>query len=124
MTRLYGRSKRGQRCVDSAPSGKWRTTSLLGSLRLDGSSACMIVEGATDTHVFLTYVQNILLPTLKKGDWVIADNLSVHKDAQAQELIESVGARFIFFTCLLTRFESFQETKYNLLIIKGFLTHF
>jgi len=56
----------------------------------------MRVEGATDTQVFRAYVQNILLPTLKKGDWVIADNLSVHKDAQAQELIESVGARLIF----------------------------
>ncbi len=37
-----------------------------------------------------------MLPTLKKVDLVIADNLSVHKDAQTQELIASVGAQLVF----------------------------
>ena len=37
MTRLYGRAKEGQRAVDDAPSGHWCTTTMISSVRLDGS---------------------------------------------------------------------------------------
>jgi DDE superfamily endonuclease len=65
---------------------------VLGALSLDGSSAAMTVEGSTDTQVFLTDVQTIVVPTLRPGPIVIMDNLSSHKDARIQTAIESVGA--------------------------------
>lgn len=37
----------------------------------------MTVEGSTDTEVFLTYVQTILVPTLRPGQIVMMDNLSL-----------------------------------------------
>lgn len=37
-----------------------------------------------------------LLPTLRPGDVVVLDNLSVHKSRVAQAAIEAVGARLIF----------------------------
>jgi len=92
MTRLYGRAKGGLRMVDDAPCGHWHTTTMISSLRLDGSTACMVVDGATDKDVFGAYVQHILLPTLKAGDIVVLDNLSAHKHANAISMIESVGA--------------------------------
>ena len=52
MTRLRGRAREGARVLDCAPHGHWSTTTLLGALRLDGTSACMSVEGATDREVF------------------------------------------------------------------------
>lgn len=96
MTRLYGRAQQGRRAVDNAPSGHWNTTTMISSMRLDGSTACMVVDGATNTEIFQAYVKHILLPTLKPEDIVVLDNLSAHKNKQTIELIESVGARVWF----------------------------
>ena len=69
MTRLRGRAVRGQRVHDHAPAGHWCATTMLGSLRLDGTTSCMTIEGATDTAVFRAYVEHVLLPTLQPGMW-------------------------------------------------------
>lgn len=76
MTRLYGRAMAGQRAVDDTPSGHWCTTTMISSVRRDGSTACMVVDGATTKDIFEAYVEQILLPTLKVSDIVILDNLS------------------------------------------------
>ncbi len=52
---------------------------MIGALRLDGSTACMTIEGATDTEVFRVYVEQVLLPALRPGDIVVMDNPSPHK---------------------------------------------
>ena len=96
MTRLYGRAKAGKRVADDTPSGHWCTTTMISSMRLDGSTACMVVDGATDKDVFKAYVQHILLPTLKPCDIVIMDNLSAHKNQEVKDFIESVGAEIWF----------------------------
>ena len=69
---------------------------MISSIRLDGSTACMSIEGATNSEVFYQYVQKILLPTLNRGDIVVMDNLSAHKSSKTRELIESVGAKIQF----------------------------
>jgi transposase len=96
MTRLYGRARAGQRLVDAAPAGHWCTTTMISSVRHDGSTACMVVDGATSQEIFRAYVDQILAPTLRAGDLVILDNLSAHKDSQALARIESVGASVRF----------------------------
>ena len=96
MTRLYGRAKEGQRAVDDAPSGHWCTTTMISSVRLDGSTACMVVDGATTKDIFKAYIEHILLPTLKAGDIVVLDNLSAHKNKEIRDLIESIGAELWF----------------------------
>jgi transposase len=96
MTRLYGRARAGQRLVDAAPAGHWCTTTMISSVRHDGSTACMVVDGATSQEIFRAYVDQILAPTLRAGDLVILDNLSDHKDSQALARIESVGASVRF----------------------------
>jgi transposase len=92
MTRLYGRAMAGQRAIDDTACGHWCTTTMISSVRLDGETACMVVDGATNKEVFVAYVQHILLPTLKAGDVVVLDNLSAHKNRAIRDLIESVGA--------------------------------
>ena len=79
MTRLRGRAPKGQRLHARAPQGRWQTTTMIGAIRLDGSTACMTLNGATDTDVFRAYIQQVLLPTLHPGDVVVMDNLSPHK---------------------------------------------
>jgi transposase len=69
---------------------------MISSIRLDGSSACMTIEGATDTEVFRTYVAKVLVPTLRPGDVVVMDNLAPHKSEPTLELITRAGARVLF----------------------------
>ncbi len=92
MTRLYGRAKAGKRVVDNVPAGHWCTTTMISSVRLDDSTACMVVDGATTKDIFEAYIKQILVPALKAGDVVVLDNLSAHKSQQVRELIKSVGA--------------------------------
>jgi transposase len=69
---------------------------MISSIRLDGSTACMALEGATDTESFRAYVQAVLVPTLRPGDIVIMDNLSPHKSDPTLALITQVGAEVLF----------------------------
>jgi transposase len=96
MTRLRGRAPRGERVHDRAPAGHWCTTTMIGSVRLDGTTACMTIQDATDTDVFRAFVQAVLIPTLKPGDVVVADNLSPHKHPETIGLMEQAGARVRF----------------------------
>ena len=52
MTRLRGRSPRGKRLHAAAPYSRWRATTMIGSVRQDGSTTCMTVEGAMNAEVF------------------------------------------------------------------------
>lgn len=96
LTRLRARAPRGQRVHASAPAGCWHTTTIIGSLRLDGTCACMSIEGSTDTAAFNGYVRHVLLNTLRTGDVVVMDNLSSHKSPETLRLIESAGASVLF----------------------------
>ena len=96
MTRLRGRSPRGQRLVASCPHGHWQTTTMISSVRLDGSSACRTVHGATTTAVFQAYVREVLVPTLRPGDLVVLDNLGAHKNEDTRALILAAGAQVRF----------------------------
>lgn len=96
LTRLCGRAPKGQRVHAKTPQGHWNTTTILGSIRLDGSTACMAIEGAADTEIFQAYVRHVLCPTLRPGDVVIMDNLSPHKSEPTLSLITDAGAQFLF----------------------------
>jgi transposase len=96
MTRHRGRGRRGQRVRDHAPHGHGQTTTMIGSIRLEGTVGCMAIEGSADREVFRAYVKHILGPRLRQGDGVVVDNLSVHKDAASREMIEALGAHLMF----------------------------
>jgi transposase len=69
---------------------------MISSVRLDGSTACMTIEGATDTAVFQAYVREILGPSLRPGDIVVMDNLGAHKNEQTLALLAAAGATVRF----------------------------
>ena len=96
MTRLRGRAPCGERVHASAPSGHWQTTTMISSIRWDGSTACMAIDSATDTEVFQTYVRQVLCPTLRPGEVVVMDNLSPHKNELTLDLIRQAGAEVRF----------------------------
>ena len=96
MTRLYARSFDGERIADSTPQSHWHTTTMISSLRLDGSSKSMAIEGATDGDVFQAYVDKVLSPNLNPGDIVVMDNLSPHRMHGVRKSIEAKGAQLWF----------------------------
>lgn len=69
---------------------------MISSVRLDGTTACMTIEGATNTEVFQAYVREILVPVLRPGDIVIMDNLGAHKNEQTLLLIRQAQAEIRF----------------------------
>ena len=96
LTRRYGRALRGERAVGSVPQNYGANVTLIGALSPRGLEAPMTVEGATDGEVFSASVQHVLVPTLKKGDLVIMDNLRAHKVSGIREAIEARGARLVY----------------------------
>ena len=96
LTRLRGRAQRGQRVHAKTPQAYWQTTTMIGALRLDGSTACMALEGPTDAEVFRAYIEQVLAPKLQEGDVVIMDNLSPHKSELTLSLIRQTGAQVLF----------------------------
>ena len=96
MTRLRGRAFAGTRCHASAPCGHWKTLTMLSSIRLDGSTECIVTDGAMDGAMFLEYIRQILCPTLRPNDIVIMDNLSAHKNLKVAEYIKDCGAELLY----------------------------
>lgn len=94
MGRLYGRSPRGQRARASIPFGRWKRLSVLGAIAIDGFVAGMSVEAATDSAIFVAYLEQVLLPALhlRKPDAVLVmDNLRAHKTAEVQAVLDHCG---------------------------------
>jgi transposase len=91
MSRRRGRAPVGERLVCPVPHGHWKTTTFVAALRVGGLSAPMVVDGAVDGDLFVAYVEQVLVPTLRPGDVVILDNLSCHKRARVREAIEAAG---------------------------------
>lgn len=96
MVKTTGWAPRGQRLVDHAPFGHWRTQTFVAALRHDRLDAPWVIDGAMNAETFDRYITTQLVPTLKKGDVVILDNLSSHKSPGAARALRQVGAWFLF----------------------------
>jgi transposase len=92
MARLRGRSLRGTRCLGAIPHGHWKTTTFVGGLRLGGMTAPLVLDGPMDGPTFLTWIEQMLAPTLAPGDIVVMDNLPAHKPGAVRTAIEAAGA--------------------------------
>ena len=96
MTRLYARSKIGERVNDYVPDVRFERTSLISSLRLNSDQVPFMFKGSLTGELFRLYVRDELPPTLNSGDIVILDNLSAHKVSGVLEPIYQKEASVIF----------------------------
>ena len=96
MVRTYGRAPIGQRVVGAKPQNPGSNISLVGALGMKGVTAAMLVEGAIDGEAFKAFVEQALAPTLQPGDSVLLDNLSIHKVAGIEEIIQSKQAKLCY----------------------------
>ncbi len=94
---LYGWSRRGGRAHLKAPRNYWGANlTLLASITREGMGPCLVVEGATTREVFETYLEHIMVASLRPGQVVVMDNLSSHKGGRVKELIESRGCELLY----------------------------
>jgi transposase len=94
---LYGWTRRGERAHQKAPRNWGKNVTLLSSIGKGwGIGASLVVEGSTNRAVFETYLEDVLCPTLKRGQVVVMDNLSSHKGERVRELIEGEGCELIY----------------------------
>ncbi len=92
MVRLRGRALRGDRLIGHVPLGKWETITFVAALRHNKMTAPMVIEGAMTGEMFLAYVKQCLVPTLKRNDIVVFDNYAAHRIPGIREAIEKAGA--------------------------------
>ena len=96
MTRLRGRALGGQRLLARVPHGHYETSTLISGVRLGGPCAPWLFGGPMNGEMFLAWVRQGLVPTLRPGDVVILDNLATHKSRGVRDAIEAVGARLLY----------------------------
>jgi transposase len=92
MVRLRGRIARGVRLIGRVPLGQWKTITFVAALRHNKMTAPMVIEGAMNGEMFLAYVEQCLVPVLRRDDIVVMDNCRIHKVAGIREAIEKARA--------------------------------
>jgi transposase len=96
MAPLRGWATKGQRLRAKVPFGHWKTMTFLAALRHDRIAAPWVFDGPINAESFLVYVEQVLVPTLAKGDVVVMDNLGSHKGQAVRAAIRAAGAHLIF----------------------------
>jgi putative transposase len=93
MAPLRGWAPRGERLRSKVPYRRWNTMTFIAALRRDRIEAPWVLDGPINAERFLAYVENVLAPTLRPSDMVIADNLSSHRRPDIRAAIRKAGAK-------------------------------
>ena len=93
LTPRYARAPKGERARGKAPRNWGKNFTLISSIGVEGMGASMSIEGSSDTDSFGRYMREVLAPSLKAGQIVLMDNLSVHTSGWVRELIEGRGCQ-------------------------------
>jgi transposase len=109
LSPLYAWAKKGERAYCSVPRNRGPNTTLLSSVSVEGMGPSLAVEGATNREVFETYVEQILAPTLRRGQVVVMDNLTAHKGERVRELIEKQGCELLYLPPYSPDFNPIEE---------------
>ena len=95
MAPLRGWGPRGVRLPGKAPFGHWNTMTFIAALRHDRIEAPWLLDGPVNAEAFKVYVEQVLVPTLDRGDIVIMDNLGSHKGVAIRRAIRNAGAKLV-----------------------------
>jgi len=94
MARSHARSPKGERAYSKKPFSRGKRFTMIDAVGLNGVTASLTVEGSVNGEIFLTFVRDVLSPSLRPGHTVFADNLSSHKVKGVKEAAEAAGAVF------------------------------
>lgn len=96
LTRTYGRSIGEERVLDHTPLNTPLNTTVLSSIRTDGSNVTITYPGGTTGERFSTYLKENLIPSLKPGDTVVMDNMRSHHVKAVQECFSEAGFNLLY----------------------------
>lgn len=109
LTRLYGRAAPGQRVVETTPGHSGANYTTIAALSWYGVQAPWVMAGALTALDFENYTEQILAPTLRRGDVVVLDNLSVHKSRRIQQIIVACGAQLQYLPPYSSDFNPIEQ---------------
>jgi transposase len=109
LSSLYAWAPKGERAHCSVPRNRGANTTVLSSMSAEGMGSSLTVEGATTSVVFETYVEQVLAPTLRRGQVVVMDNLSAHKGERVRELVEERGCELIYLPAYSPDYNPIEE---------------
>jgi transposase len=106
---IYGYAPRGERLHLPVPRNRGKNTTLLSSMTTGGMGPSLAVEGATTARVFETYVEKVLVPSLRAGQIVVMDNLGAHRPRRIRELIEQQGCELLYLPAYSPDYNPIEE---------------
>ena len=106
---IYGYAPMGERLHLSVPRNRAPNTTLLSSMTVGGMGPSLAVEGATTARVFETYVEKVLVPTLRAGQIVVMDDLGAHKPRRIGEPIEGQGCEMLYLPAYSPDYDPIEE---------------
>jgi len=109
LSPVYAWAPKGQRACWSVPRNRGANTTVLSSMGVEGIGSSLTVEGSTTSVVFEAYVEQVLAPTLRRGQVVVMDNLSAHKGERIRELIEERGCELVYLPSYSPDFNPIEE---------------
>lgn len=93
---ITGWAPRGERCYAQKKAERKVRYNITAALNVNLLFAPFIFEGYSNSTVYETYIEKVLIPALKPGMVVVIDNASFHKSKKVIQLVETVNCRIIF----------------------------
>jgi transposase len=109
MTPLYAYAPKGQRAYGKVPRNYGAIMTVIASLSLTGMGPALVLDGAADSAAFEIYVEQLLAKSLRPGQIVILDNLSIHLSPRVKQAIEARGCRLLFLPAYSPDFSPIEE---------------
>jgi transposase len=109
LSPVYAWAPKGQRAYCSVPRNRGANTTVLSAMSVEGMGPSLTVEGPTTSVVFEAYVEQVLAPTLRRGQVVVMDNLSAHKGERIKGMIEQRGCELLYLPAYSPDFNPIEE---------------
>ena len=109
MPPLYAYAPRGARAVGKVARNYGAIMTVIASMSLTGMGPALVLDGAADSAAFEIYGEQILAPSLRRGQIVILDNLSLHLGPRVKQAIEARGCRLLFLPAYSPDFSPSEE---------------
>ena len=96
MGRSHAWVKKGCEYIERCPTNWGKNLTLLGAIRLTGWVLLSTMFATTNSERFVCWLGSKLLRHLRRGDVLVLDNLSAHKDKRVVPLCAAYGVRVIY----------------------------
>jgi hypothetical protein len=96
LPRLSGRAAPGTRVRERVPADWGGHISTIGALAQDGIRTALSIPGAIEGETLLSFVEELRLPTLHRGEIVILDNCPIPKLDELEEVLDAAGVSLLF----------------------------